>query len=66
MAVTNQVQQVSGIRIMVRPLARRSSVVTMKFSAPSSEAMQKTAIDASHRSWPMPGSVASGKALSGG
>ena len=31
-------RRVSGMRIMVMPLARRSSVVVMKFSAPISDA----------------------------
>ena len=33
MAVTNQAQQVSGMRIKVMPLARISRVVVMKLSA---------------------------------
>ena len=42
-AVINQAQTVRGSRPKVMPLARRSTVVVMKFSAPSSEAMQKIA-----------------------
>ena len=49
-AVVNQPQQVSGMRISVMPLVRISSVVTMKLRALSSEAMQKMAIEAIHRS----------------
>ena len=36
------------------PLARRSSVVVMKFSAPISDAMQKIAMLVIHRSAPSP------------
>jgi hypothetical protein len=36
--VMNHAQVQIGMRIKVMPLARRSSVVAMKFSAPSSEA----------------------------
>ena len=35
---------------MVKPLARRSRVVTMKLSAPSSDAMQNAAMEAIQRS----------------
>src|SRR5579862_3075740 len=48
----NQDQQVSGMRIMVMPLARRSSVVVIKFNAPISEAMQKIAMLVIHKSAP--------------
>ena len=44
MAVTNHVQQVSGMRIRVMPLQRRSTVVAMKLMAPISEAPQKIAM----------------------
>src|SRR5215472_17355941 len=66
MAVMNQDQTVSGMRISVMPLARRSSVVVMKFRAPISDAMQKIAMLVIHRSAPRasPG-PADGSALSG-
>src|SRR5215467_13322356 len=66
-AVMNHDQQVRGIRISVMPLARRSSVVVMKFSAPISEAIQKIAMLVIHKSAPSasPG-PADGTALSGG
>ncbi len=67
MAVTNQVQQVSGSRHMLMPRARRSSVVVMKLSAPISDATQKMAMLAIHRSAPSPcPGPACGMALSGG
>ena len=52
----------------VMPLARRSSVVVMKFSAPSSEAMQKIPMLMIHRSGPAPwpGPAIWPSALSGG
>ena len=43
MALMNQAQTVSGMRGRVMPLARRSSVVTMKLSEVSSAAKQKSA-----------------------
>ena len=43
---------VSGMRIMVMPLARKSSVVVMKFSAPISDAIQKIAMLVIHKSAP--------------
>src|SRR3954468_20366127 len=63
----NHDQQVSGMRIRVIPLARRSSVVVMKFSAPKREATQNIAIAVIQRSAPRasPG-PADGSALSGG
>src|SRR5208282_3489800 len=54
MAVMNQDQQVRGMRIMLMPLARMSSVVVMKLRAPMSDAMQKTAMLMIHRSAPRP------------
>ena len=53
-AVTSQVQQVSGMRIRVIPLQRRSTVVAMKLMAPIREAPQKIAMLRIHRFWPMP------------
>ena len=41
----NHAQLTIGMRASVMPLVRRSSVVAMKFSAPSNEAIQKTKID---------------------
>jgi hypothetical protein len=67
MAVTNQDQTVSGSRIMLIPRARRSSVVVMKFKAPSREAMQNRAMLTIHKSSPRPRpGPAEGIALSGG
>src|ERR1044071_10252621 len=40
-AVMNQDQQVSGIRIRVMPLARRSRIVVMKFKAPINDAIDR-------------------------
>src|SRR5947209_5147048 len=67
MAVMNHDQTVSGMRIKVMPLARKSSVVVMKFSAPISDARQKIAMLVIHKSAPnpSPGPVED-KALSGG
>ena len=44
MAVTSHVQQVSGMRIRVMPLERRSTVVAMKLIAPIRDAPQKIAM----------------------
>ena len=68
MAVTNQPQTVSGRRIMVRPLARMSMVVVMKFRAPRSEATQNKAMLTTHRLCPVPnpGPAISPSALRGG
>ena len=52
-AVMNHAQVESGIRISVMPRARRSSVVEMKFSEPSNEAMQNVAIESAHSVWPV-------------
>ena len=52
MAVMNQAQQVSGMRISVMPLARMSSVVVMKFNALINAPMQKSAMLMIHRSAP--------------
>ena len=56
-----------GIRARVIPLVRRSSVVAMKFNAPSNEAMQKTKIERAHSVCPnpSPGPVSLPTALSG-
>jgi len=54
MAVTSQVQHVSGMRIRLMPLHRRSTVVAMKLIAPISEAPQKIAILIIHRVCPIP------------
>src|SRR5260370_42126986 len=63
----NHDQQVSGMRIMVMPLARISSVVVRKFSAPISDAKQKIAMLGIHRSVPSPSpGPACCTALSGG
>src|SRR5271155_560002 len=43
MALMNQAQTVRGMRGKVMPLARKSSVVTVKLSAVSSAARQKSA-----------------------
>ena len=62
----NHDHTVSGMRIMVMPLARRSRTVVMKFSAPISDATQKIAMLVIHKSAPScsPG-PALGNALSG-
>ena len=55
------------MRIMVMPLARRSRVVVMKFSAPISEATQKIAMLVIHKSAPSPSpGPADCSALNGG
>ena len=53
-AVVNQAQTVSGRRIRESPFVRRSSVVTMKFSAPISEATQKMKMLMIQRFIPIP------------
>src|SRR6267142_2711901 len=59
-------QTVSGMRIMVMPLARISSVVVIKFSAPISAPMQKIAMLIIHKSAPSPSpGPADCRALSG-
>src|SRR5580692_6487186 len=67
-AVTNQVQQVSGSRPSVMPLVRRSISVVMKLSAPISDAPQKIANPIIHSVSPppCPGPTISPSALSGG
>src|ERR1700676_172146 len=66
-AVINQAQQVSGMRIMVMPLARISSVVVIKLSALINAPMQKSAMLITHKSAPSPSpGPAEGSALSGG
>src|SRR5580700_4701725 len=63
----NHDQQVNGMRIIVMPLARISSVVVRKFNAPISEAKQKIAMLVIQRSAPSPSpGPACGIALSGG
>src|SRR5579862_9128874 len=63
----NHDQQVSGIRIIVMPLARRSSVVVRKFNAPIRDAIQKIAMLVTHRSAPSPSpGPADWMALNGG
>ena len=68
MAVTSQVQQVSGIRISLMPLQRRSTMVAMKLMAPISDAPQKMAMLTIQRVWPKPspGPVTGPAPLSGG
>src|SRR6202044_4255027 len=65
-AVTNHDHTVGGMRINVMPLARRSCVVVIKFSAPINDAMQKIAMLVIHKSAPScsPG-PADGRALRG-
>ena len=48
--VTNHAQVLYGILSNDMPRARRSRVVAMKFNAPSSEAMQKIAMEIAQRS----------------
>ena len=63
----NHDHTVSGMRISDMPLARRSRVVVIKFSAPISEAMQKMAMLVIHKSAPSPSpGPADCTALSGG
>src|SRR5580658_2182956 len=63
----NHDHTVSGMRIMVMPLARISSVVVRKFRAPISDAKQKIAILVIHKSAPSPSpGPACCTALSGG
>ena len=66
-AVTNQPHTVSGMRMRLMPGARRSIVVAMKFSAPSSDARQKSEMLTIHSVWPQPspGPVISPRPLSG-
>ena len=47
--VMNHAQVENGIRASDMPLVRRSSVVAMKFSDPSSCAMQKSPIEMTQR-----------------
>ena len=67
-AVTSQVQQVSGRRIRDMPLPRRSMVVAMKLIAPISDAPQKIAMLMTHSVCPIPspGPASGPTALSGG
>ena len=69
MAVTSQVQQVSGMRISDMPLQRRSTVVAMKLMAPISDAPQKIAMLMIQSVLPhalRPGPASAPTALSGG
>src|SRR5712675_255333 len=52
--VINHAHAVSGRRIRLIPLTRRSSVVVMKFSAPNNWPMQKRAIEVAQRTTPRP------------
>src|SRR2546425_914830 len=54
MSYTIALHPKSGLRILVMPLARISSVVVMKFRAPISAPMQKIAMLIIHRSAPRP------------
>jgi hypothetical protein len=67
-AVVNQDQQVSGIRIRDMPRVRMFKSVVMKFSAPKSEAMQKIAMLVIHKvaPAPCPGPAIFPSALKGG
>src|SRR5271155_478684 len=67
-AVISQAQQVSGMRMSVMPLHRRSTVVTIKFKAPSKEPTQKSAMETAQRFCPIPspGPALLPTALSGG
>ena len=50
--VMNQAQVEKGSRESVMPLVRRSSVVAMKLSAPSSWPTQNSAMETAHSVWP--------------
>ena len=65
--MTNQAHTVSGSRIRLIPLVLKSSVVTMKFRAPMSEAAQKMNKLITQRFSPMPcpGPAISPRALKG-
>src|SRR5438309_180096 len=52
--VMNQAQALKGIRQRLIPLVRISSVVVMKFNAPSNWPMQKRAIEVAQRTTPVP------------
>ncbi len=68
MAVISQAHTVSGRRIRPMPLQRKSTVVTIKLSAPSKEPTQKMAIERAHKFCPIPnpGPASEPTALSGG
>src|SRR5208283_5316571 len=68
MAVMSHAQQVTGIRMSVMPLHRKSTVVVMKFNAPSKEPTQKSAMETAQRFCPIPcpGPATLPTALSGG
>src|ERR1700739_2089094 len=65
--VMNHAHALSGSRIRLNPLTRRSSVVVMKFSEPSNWPIQNRAIDVAQRTTPnpCPGPVEEPIALSG-
>src|SRR2546421_12991872 len=65
--VMNHAQVQIGMRIRVMPLARKSSVVAMKLSAPSRDPTQKMAIEIPQRfiPQPLPGPPSVPLALSG-
>src|SRR5208337_4202582 len=52
--VMNHAQALSGRRMRLIPLARRSSVVGMKFSEPNNWPTQNSAIEAAQRTTPVP------------
>src|SRR5258708_39738086 len=66
--VINHAQDEIGIRINVIPLVRKSSVVAMKFNAPSRDATQNNAMEIPHKVCPMPrpGPASEPTALNGG
>ena len=53
-AVMNHAQVENGMRARDIPLVRKSSVVVMKFSDPSSCATQNRAMEIAHSVWPSP------------
>src|SRR5258706_10355656 len=65
--VMNHAQAVRGRRMRLIPLARRSSVVGIKFNAPNNWPMQNRAIESAQRTTPSPcpGPAAEPTALSG-
>src|SRR5260370_28345246 len=52
--VMNHAQALSGSRMRLIPLTRRSSVVLMKFNDPSNWPIQKSAIEVAQRTTPRP------------
>src|SRR6185312_17162708 len=65
--VMNHAQALSGSRMKLMPLVRRSKVVVMKFNEPSSCPTQNSAIEIIHRTTPIPcpGPAIAPTALSG-